>query len=69
MPPYGVLGIDPMAPLPFLSIPQASGVASMTWMVPNNPVLAGIEVSAQAAIVHWPNDIRLTNVTADVLLR
>ena len=67
--PYGTLVIDPMAPLPFMSIPQAAGVGIATWNVPNNPAFAGIEILAQAAIVKGGVDIGLSNVTADVILR
>jgi hypothetical protein len=69
IPPLGILGIDPMAPLPPVLIPQPAGVGTASWNVPNNPALAGIEIFAQALIVHWPFDPRFTNVTADVIQR
>jgi hypothetical protein len=67
IPPYGVLGIDPTIPLPPVLIPASAGVAATTFDVPNLPGLAGLEVFAQAAIVPWPFDLRLTNVTSDVI--
>ena len=67
--PYGTLGIDPMAPLPLVLIPQPAGIGSVTWTVPNNPAFAGVEVFAQALLIQALTDLRLTNVTADVVLR
>lgn len=67
IPPYGVLGIDPTIPMPPVLIPASAGVAATTFDVPNLPGLAGLEVFAQAAIVPWPFDLRLTNVTSDVI--
>ena len=69
MPPFGTLVIDPMTALLPIFIPQPAGVGATTWMVPNNPAFTGIEILAQAAIMHWPNEIRLTNATADVMIR
>ena len=48
-------------------IAQPAGVGSITWNVPNAPGLAGIEIYAQALVVAWPFDLRLTNATADII--
>ncbi|MBI5852011.1 MAG: VCBS repeat-containing protein [Planctomycetes bacterium] len=69
LPPFGILGIDPMAPLAPVLIPQPAGVGVATWNVPSIPSLAGVEVFAQALFVRWPLDLRLSNVTADIFLR
>jgi len=37
--------------------------------VPNNPDFVGIEIFAQAAILHSTLRLRLGNVTADTLLQ
>ncbi|MCU0862575.1 MAG: FG-GAP-like repeat-containing protein [Planctomycetes bacterium] len=69
VPPFGVLGIDPMVSLPPVVIPTLTGTGTVTWLVPNTPAFAGIEIFAQAAILHVPLELRLGNVTADVLIR
>lgn len=69
VPPFGILGIDPMAPLPLVLIPQPAGIGTVTWMLPNNPAFVGIKVFAQALLLQGPTEIRLTNVTADVILQ
>jgi hypothetical protein len=69
IPPLGILGINPMAPLPQVHILQPAGVGTVTLTVPNNPALAGIEILAQALILHSPFDPRFTNVTADMIQR
>jgi len=69
VPAIGTLFIDPMTPLPFVSIPPAAGVGSVTWNVPNNPAFNGVEILAQALIVQGGVDIRLSNATADRILR
>ncbi|MCA8952736.1 MAG: VCBS repeat-containing protein, partial [Planctomycetes bacterium] len=69
LPPYGVLGIDPMVALLPIWIPSATGSGGTVWSVPNQPALVGLELSAQAAIVRWSTEIRLSNVVADELLR
>jgi large repetitive protein len=69
VPPFGILGIDPMVSLPPVVIPPLTGSGTVTWLVPNTPAFAGIEIFAQAAILHVPIELRLSNVTADVLIR
>ena len=58
-----------MAPLPLVQIPQPAGVGTVTWTVPNNPAFVGIEIFAQALSLRSSTEIRLTNVTADVILQ
>lgn len=42
-------------------IPQPAGVASTAVAIPNNPVLVGVELYAQALHVPYPLPPRLTN--------
>lgn len=65
LPPFGILGVDPMAVLPVIAIPQPTGVGSVQWNVPNVATISGIEIFAQAIMVS--SDLRLTNVTADTI--
>jgi len=69
VPAIGTRFIDPMAPLSFVSIPQANGVGTTTWNVPNNLAFNGVEILAQALIVQGGVDFRLSNATADLILR
>jgi len=55
--------------LPLLPIPQPSGVGSVSFTVPNAPALVGAPLYAQALVVPFPLPARLTNVTADVIIR
>jgi hypothetical protein len=71
LPQVGRLGIDPAgaAVLPPLLIPQPTGMASLSIAVPNNPVLAGIPIHAQAVLVQYPLQARFTNVITEWVLR
>ncbi len=71
LPPLGTVGLDPSCTvaLPAFVIPQPAGVASVSVVVPNNPSLVGVAIYAQALLVQFPVQNRLTNVTADVILR
>ena len=50
-------------------MPQPAGVGSVSYTLPDLPVLAGGAVYAQVLLVQHPTQTRLTNVTADVLFR
>jgi hypothetical protein len=71
LPPFGVLGLDPTAALPLRAMvihrPERSASLSMT--VPNDPVLVGLEVHAQALLRQLPGAAYLTNATTDVIAR
>ena len=72
VPPYGTFGLEPkqMVALPALMIPQPAGMASTSFAVPKVAGIAGISLYAQVLIVTLPPaPVRLTNVTADVLIR
>jgi len=69
LPGVGILGIDPVAPLPFVQIARPAGVASVSWSVPNAPAFVGLEILTQALVVHWPLEARLTNVIAERINR
>ncbi len=68
VPPFGVLRVVPLVQMPAVVIPQPAGVGTLTWSLPNDPALAGIDVFAQALVVRGSIDARLTNVTADRIL-
>ena len=71
LPPIGTIGIDPTQAIalpPFL-IPQPAGVGSVSIAVPNAPGLVGISIYCQALLVPYPYQAKLTNVTADVIIR
>ena len=69
LPPFGWVGIDPTqaVALPLVTVPPATGVASFALAIPNNPVLAGLSLYAQALHVPYPLPPRLTNVTLGVV--
>ncbi len=71
LPPFGTFGLDPtqMLALPPLIIPRPAGVGAVSFAVPNVPGLAGISIYAQALLLPHPFQARLTNVTADVIIR
>lgn len=68
--PFGTLRIDPNAasPLPVATIPPAQGVTSLPVAIPNVPALVGTTLYSQAALVAFPNDVRLSNVVIDTIL-
>ena len=69
LPNLGTVGIDlaQAAPLPLMLIPQPAGVASTAVAIPNNPVLVGVELYAQALHVPYPLPPRLMNVTFGIV--
>ena len=71
VPPFGTFGISPtqMLALPPFLIPQPAGVGSVSFAVPNVPGLVGTSFYAQALLVPYPFQARLTNVTADVIIQ
>ena len=69
VPPFGVLGIDPVASLPPFVVPQPAGLGSTTWPVPNTPSLAGLALYVQALQLASTGSLHLTNVVHDVLRR
>ncbi len=71
LPPLGTLGLDPtrMLALPTFVIPQPAGVGSVSVAGPNNPGLVGASIYAQALLLPYPFQARLTNVTADVVIQ
>ncbi len=69
VPPFGVLGIDPIAALPPMVLALPAGSAAVTWAVPNAPSLAGLAVYAQAVQLSAASTLHLTNVVRDVLRR
>ena len=71
LPPFGTLGLDPSTLwiLPPLSIPRATGVASLSFLVPNDPALIGLALYSQALVNQAPVRVRFTNVVADRALR
>ena len=71
LPPLGTLRLDPslMLALPALNVPQPAGTASTSFALPNNPSLIGAIVYAQALVAPGSATPRLTNPTADVILR
>ena len=73
LPPFGTFGLDPtqMVALPAFVIPQPAGMNSVSVVLPNVPSLAGITLYAQAlmVVVQYPALWRLTNVTADQIVR
>lgn len=66
VPSLGTIGIDltQAAPLPPLLISQPAGVASTSFVVPNNPAFIGVELFAQALHVPSPWSPQLTNATS-----
>ncbi|MEM7205934.1 MAG: VCBS repeat-containing protein [Planctomycetota bacterium] len=72
VPALGTLGLDPalMIPLPVFMIPPAAGVGSLRLSIPSHPSFVGLPLFAQAVIVgSAPGQARLTNVTADRIVR
>ena len=71
LPPLGILGLDPtrIAALPGFVIPRPAGMGSVSVIVPNVPNAVGVTVYAQALLIQHPVLSRLTNVTADKILR
>ena len=67
VPPFGVLGIDPMAPLPLVTIPSGSGTGTTSWTVPNLPQAIGVTIHAQALFVTATSLDRLSNVVTTVI--
>ncbi len=71
LPPLGTVGLAPARTLvlpPFLIAPL-SGVGSIAFTVPTLPALAGKTIHAQAVVVPYPLQARLTNTTTDVIIR
>lgn len=71
LPPLGVLGLDPatILALPPLLIPRPLGTGSLVVRVPSDPALRGRAIHAQALLLRYPIDARLTGVITDVALR
>lgn len=69
VPPYGTLRIDPSlaAPLPLLAFSPAVGKGTVSFVVPSQPALVGLEIASQAMLVAFPDDLRLSNVVQDVV--
>ncbi|MCK5944879.1 MAG: VCBS repeat-containing protein [Planctomycetes bacterium] len=65
----GTVGIDPSmaVPFPVAVVPPPQGVTSVTFTIPNQPSLVGLELHSQAALVGYPDDLRLSNVVFDVI--
>ena len=58
-----------MVALPPLRIPQPAGMNTLSFLLPNVPTLVGVSLYGQALIVQQPALARLTNFTADVIIR
>ena len=71
LPPLGILRLDPtlMIALPVFVIPQPAGMNSVSVVLPNDPNLVGVTLYAQALLMQFPALSRLTNLTADLILR
>ena len=67
LPPFGTLGIDPMAQLPLITIPSGPGIGSASWSVPNLPQAVGLTVHAQALFLTATSLDRLSNVVTAVI--
>ncbi|MFY9344843.1 MAG: VCBS repeat-containing protein [Planctomycetota bacterium] len=67
LPPYGVLGINPMAPMPLFVIPPTTGLATATWNVPNLPTAVGLTIHAQSMFFTPVSLDRLSNVVTVVV--
>jgi predicted nucleotidyltransferase len=67
--PFGTIGLDIAAAVPFLPliIPQPAGVGSVGFTVPNVLSLVGQPIYCQSVLVAYPFDLRLSNVVADVI--
>ena len=50
-------------------IPQSTGMSSVSVLVPDDPSLIGVPVFAQALLLPYEGPWRLTNVTADRVVR
>lgn len=69
LPPFGTVGIDPavaVALAPVL-VPQPAGVVQVPVAVPSNGVFIGLSIYAQAALIQYPLQPHLTNVTHGVV--
>ncbi len=55
--------------LPPLFIPQPTGMNSVSVLIPDDPSLIGVPVFAQALLLPYAGPWRLTNVTADKIVR
>ena len=71
IPSLGTLALDPaqMIRLPAFIIQQPEGMSSTSFVVPDLLALVGVSVYAQAVIVQYPVEQRLTNWTADVIMQ
>ncbi len=71
LPPFGTIGLDPtrMIALPAFVIPQPAGMNFLSVVLPNDSALVGVTLYAQAMLVQHPSLLRLTNVTADQVVR
>jgi hypothetical protein len=73
IPPFGSLGLHPiaMAPLPVSPIPAPLGMGSLLLTLPQAPELAGHAFYVQALAVHrlTPLEAHMTNVFADRFIR
>jgi hypothetical protein len=71
LPPFGTIGLDlsQAVGLPPFFIPQPTGMNSVSVLVPDDPSLIGVPVFAQALLVPYAGPWRLTNVTADKIMR
>ena len=58
-----------MVALPPFFIPQPAGINSVSVVLPNDPNLVGVTLHAQALLMQFPTLSRLTNLTADQVVR
>lgn len=47
----GVLRLDPVGAVPLWTLFSTTGLDTITWTIPNQPVLVGVELHYQAAVV------------------
>ena len=71
VPPFGVVGVDPSRSfaLPAISIPRHIGSVSTSFAIPATPAVVGVRIHVQALLAQLPHVFRLTNTTADVVIR
>ena len=65
----GGLRLVRVGPLPSFVIPHPPGMNFVSVVQPDDPSLIGVTLYAQALLVQHPTLFRLTNVTADQVVR
>ena len=63
----GVLRLDPVGAVPLWTLSSTTGLATVTWTIPNQPVLVGTELHYQAAVIDPLRPWFLGNAVRDVV--